>query len=182
MTTKEKILQSALKLFATQGIDKTSTAQITRDVGIASGTLFVHFKTKQELIDTLYLNIKKEAMNGLEAFIDPKVSVEKNIKNVLRNLIEHYIKHYNEFIFMELVENDPQVSKKALKKAQKLYANITKITAEWIKQGHLKDLGLEFIHSVMWNISMVVIRHCKINKIKKVPETDLDVAWEAVEK
>ena len=126
MRTKEKILQSALKLFATQGIDKTSTAQITKDVGIASGTLFVHFKTKQELIDTLYLNIKKEAMNGLEDLINPKVSVEKNIKNVLKKLIEHYTKHYHEFIFMELVENDPQVSKKAIQKAQKLYINITK--------------------------------------------------------
>ena len=61
MNTKEKILKSAQKLFVAQGVDKTSTAQICKEVGIASGTLFVHFKTKQDLIDAIYLQKKQQA-------------------------------------------------------------------------------------------------------------------------
>lgn len=60
MTNKEKMLKSALRLFAKQGIDKTSTAKITQAVGVSSGALFVHFKTKQDLLDTLYLKLKKD--------------------------------------------------------------------------------------------------------------------------
>lgn len=78
MTTKEKILKSALKLFATQGIDKTSTAQITKAVGISSGALFVHFKTKKELIYALHRQVKAASMHDLEVLCDPQNSVEQN--------------------------------------------------------------------------------------------------------
>ena len=61
LSTKDKIFQSALDLFASQGIQATSTAQISKKAGVASGTLFVHFKSKQELIDTIYISIKKNA-------------------------------------------------------------------------------------------------------------------------
>ena len=53
LSTKDKIYQSALDLFASQGIQSTSTAKISKKAGVASGTLFVHFKSKQELIDTI---------------------------------------------------------------------------------------------------------------------------------
>ena len=49
LSTKDKIFQSALDLFASQGIQATSTAQISKKAEVASGTLFVHFKSKQEL-------------------------------------------------------------------------------------------------------------------------------------
>ena len=51
LSTKDKIYQSALELFASQGIQATSTAQISKKAGVASGTLFVHFKSQQELIE-----------------------------------------------------------------------------------------------------------------------------------
>ena len=37
LSTKDKIQKSALKLFAKQGVKNTSTAQITKDAGVASG-------------------------------------------------------------------------------------------------------------------------------------------------
>jgi len=40
MTKKEKILEAALELFARQGVDKTSTAEITKKAGVAEGKLF----------------------------------------------------------------------------------------------------------------------------------------------
>lgn len=182
MTNKEKMLKSALKLFATQGIDKTSTAQITQDVGLSSGALFVHFKTKQKLIDTIYMNIKEEAMKGVKNVCNSENSVENNVKAISKKLIEYYIVHYDKFIFMELVENDPEFSQKGFKEAQNLYSIFFSLIAEWIDQGHLKKLELELLLRVMWNIMVAIIHYSKKNKIKKVPEKYLNVIWEAVKK
>lgn len=180
MTTKEKILKSALRLFATQGIDKTSTAQITRDVGISSGALFVHFKTKKELIYVLYMNIKEEAMHGIEDICDSGKPVEDNIKSIAKILIEHYIAHYHEFIFMELVENDPAFSQAAFKETQELYSGFLNFVSQWIKEGKLKNLEVEFILRVMWNILVVVIHHSKKKRLNKAKDEYLDIVWEAV--
>ena len=47
---REQILKTALKLFAAQGFDATSTRQIAREVGIAEGLIFHYFPTKASLL------------------------------------------------------------------------------------------------------------------------------------
>jgi AcrR family transcriptional regulator len=47
--TKEKILAAALELFQENGFDGTTTRQISKKAGIAEGTLFNYFKTKEDL-------------------------------------------------------------------------------------------------------------------------------------
>ena len=53
MPTRERILASALELFAEQGYEATSTAQIEEAAGLSrgSGALYKHFRSKQELLD-----------------------------------------------------------------------------------------------------------------------------------
>ncbi|MGN1399068.1 MAG: TetR/AcrR family transcriptional regulator [Erysipelotrichaceae bacterium] len=52
-TTKEKILTEALNLFAVKGYQQTSMSQISNQVGIRKASLYSHFKSKQEILDTL---------------------------------------------------------------------------------------------------------------------------------
>lgn len=47
--TKQAILAAALKLFAEKGFYNTSTRAISRKAGIAEGTLFNYFPTKEDL-------------------------------------------------------------------------------------------------------------------------------------
>ena len=48
---REEILDAAEKLFAAKGFDSTSTGDILDAVGIARGTLYYHFKSKEEILD-----------------------------------------------------------------------------------------------------------------------------------
>src|SRR5689334_17659099 len=47
--TQEKILRVALELFSTKGFYKTTTRQISRKAGVAEGTLFNYFRSKEDL-------------------------------------------------------------------------------------------------------------------------------------
>src|SRR5690349_7299429 len=48
--TKERILEAAQRLFAGQGYDATTTRDIARAAGIATGTLFNYFAAKEEIV------------------------------------------------------------------------------------------------------------------------------------
>ena len=50
---KNEILDAADELFALKGYDGTSTNDILEKVGIARGTLYHHFKSKEEIMDAL---------------------------------------------------------------------------------------------------------------------------------
>lgn len=50
---KNEILDAAAALFAQKGFDHTSTSEIMEAVGIAKGTLYHHFKSKEAIMDAI---------------------------------------------------------------------------------------------------------------------------------
>ena len=57
VSTKERIIDSALTLFSENGIESTSVEQIASSVGVKAPALYKHFKSKQEIVDSIFLMI-----------------------------------------------------------------------------------------------------------------------------
>lgn len=54
MTKKqEKILAAALKLFAENGFDSTSTNKVAKEAGVSEGLIFRHYKNKEGLLEAV---------------------------------------------------------------------------------------------------------------------------------
>ena len=53
MTTRERILEEALTLFSIKGFKGTSVKNIADAVGIKDSSLYKHFRSKQEILDTI---------------------------------------------------------------------------------------------------------------------------------
>ncbi len=50
---RNEILDVAERLFAEKGFDHTSTNDILQEIGIARGTLYYHFKSKEDILDAM---------------------------------------------------------------------------------------------------------------------------------
>lgn len=50
---RNEILDFAERLFCTRGYDNTSTNDILAEIGIARGTLYYHFKSKEDILDAM---------------------------------------------------------------------------------------------------------------------------------
>ena len=61
---KRQVMLAALHLFADNGINNTSTAQIAKQAGVSQATIFKYFHTKDELLmailDPLFNNLFSE--------------------------------------------------------------------------------------------------------------------------
>jgi AcrR family transcriptional regulator len=51
--THARVFEAAVRLFARQGYAATSVEQITREAGVAKGTFFIHFATKDAVVTQL---------------------------------------------------------------------------------------------------------------------------------
>jgi len=96
--TKEKILAAALHLFREKGLEGTTTREISKRAGIAEGTLFNYFKTKEDL--ALYF-FQKETDNLIrwfraEARLKKAPLAEKLFAIIHRQL--EYLEPYEDFI------------------------------------------------------------------------------------
>lgn len=59
MSTKERILQEALKLFSQQGYAAVGVEQIAAEVGIKAPSLYKHFKGKQDIFDAIFTEMQR---------------------------------------------------------------------------------------------------------------------------
>ena len=68
MSTKERILDAALTLFAENGYDGTSVEQIAKAVGIKAPSLYKHYKGKEDILNALIdsAEVRYEEMFGSE--------------------------------------------------------------------------------------------------------------------
>jgi Transcriptional regulator len=83
---KQALLDAATVAFAQSGIS-ASTALIARNAGVAEGTLFRYFATKDDLLNTLYLHLKSDLCRAMLA----ELSVSDEPKEFTRNIWNSYI-------------------------------------------------------------------------------------------
>ncbi|QFR38818.1 TetR/AcrR family transcriptional regulator [Candidatus Gracilibacteria bacterium 28_42_T64] len=111
MNTKQKLIASALKLFNEKGFENTSTTSICKDAGFSSGALFVHFKTKNDLLDYLYVSIKKRYFDFVFGNLDPSLKLLDKIREVLKRSFQYYLNNYQEYVFMKSFANSIHISR-----------------------------------------------------------------------
>jgi AcrR family transcriptional regulator len=66
---KEHIFQVAIRLFAEKGYKETSMGEVARMTGVAQGTIFYHFKSKEELFLAILEDFKSSINNEFENWL-----------------------------------------------------------------------------------------------------------------
>jgi AcrR family transcriptional regulator len=88
MSKKKSIIEIATRLFAAKGIKETSIAEISKLTGAAEGTIYHHFKTKDELFLAILKNVKDGILEEFNSY-----SAEKTYKDGLEQ-VENIILFY----------------------------------------------------------------------------------------
>jgi AcrR family transcriptional regulator len=85
---RNAILEAATRLFAERGLAAAPTSEISKWAGVAEGTLFTYFRTKDDLINSLYREIKLELADAMMSDFPRK----KNVRTKLRHVWDRYVK------------------------------------------------------------------------------------------
>ena len=79
---RNAILDAATRLFAERGLTAAPTSEISKQAGVAEGTLFTYFKTKDHLINVLYREIKLELADAMMSDFPRKKSFRTRLRHV----------------------------------------------------------------------------------------------------
>ncbi len=112
MSTKEKILDAALTLFAENGYDGTSVEQIANVVGIKAPSLYKHYKGKEDILNAL--------IDSAETRYEEMFGSEDNIGKVPESP-EEFIKVTMERISFTM--RDPMIRKIRMLLVQEQFRN-----------------------------------------------------------
>ena len=79
---RNAILDAATHVFAERGLTAAPTSEISKQAGVAEGTLFTYFKTKDDLINALYREIKLELADAMMSGFPRKQRVRARLRHV----------------------------------------------------------------------------------------------------
>ncbi len=93
---RDHIKSCAIKLFEHHGVEDTSVNQIVQRAGIAKGSFYLHFKTKDELIDEVF---DRYTTSFFEQVVAPN-NAEPRVKAFSESIIDYFSR--NRLFLVEL--------------------------------------------------------------------------------
>ena len=86
----EQILESARKLFARYGLDKTTMNEIAADVGLSKAALYYYFKDKESLFREVVAQEQKDFFGKMRGLTDRNLSAEELMQKYVELRLEHF--------------------------------------------------------------------------------------------
>lgn len=144
------IFKASLQLIKLEGIAGVTMSKLAAKAGLATGTLYIYFKSKEELFHQLYAKLNRESAERFMTGYDPGEDFLKGLKKVWLNYLKHRIEHYEESVFLEQYYRSPYISQTELQMAESLKGPVHKMIRRGKEEGLVRtDIDDEMLFLAM---------------------------------
>ncbi len=104
---KDRIMEAALRIFATKGFQNSTISEISREAGVSEATVYEYFGTKEDLLFAIPEKISNETNETLERVLPYIRGVEGRMRAILRGYVHLYESnpHYSALVLLQLLPN-----------------------------------------------------------------------------
>lgn len=171
--TKRKIFETSMKLFAEKGYDATSIEDITATVGVAKGTLYYHFSSKEEIFNFLVEEGIKLLQNSVDIKTDKYNNYIDKIKAIVLIQVKIVFKYENLItILLSQFWGKESINETCKKHVFDYISKIEKIVSKGIEKGEIKDGDPKAIAAQIYGLICSGLVY-KLRKNGKVTVLDL---------
>lgn len=178
-----QIYEATLKLVAKEGLAGLTMNKIAQEAGIGTGTLYVYFKGKEELINDLYVKMKCRTTQCYLRGYDPAEPFKVGFRKVWNNIYHDKMHEHQCAVFQDQCHTSPFLSTDTIEEINKLVAPFMAMM-ERGKQEHLvKEVDTKLLLvSVMGIVTEFVhcIKHGLIAPTEENVNACFTVCWDAI--
>jgi AcrR family transcriptional regulator len=178
------ILKAALKLFVSYGFHGTPTSMIAREAGVANGTLFHYYKTKDELIVALYVSVKTRMTECMTAAEDSDEPLKEICRRFYINALNWGLDNNTEFRFLQQFTSSPYTSMipEAMQQQGHAWLNVI---LQGIDNKEIKALPADYITSILSSHLFGVSQYIMNTELTKETRNKLinesfDMVWKMI--
>lgn len=107
MNKDQIIIETAIKLFVDNGFHGTATSKIAQEAGVANGTLFNYFATKEILIVSIYNSIIKKMDDFIIESIESNSVSKESFRSLFTASLQWNLENPKEFHYLQQFINSP---------------------------------------------------------------------------
>ncbi|MBI9052868.1 MAG: TetR/AcrR family transcriptional regulator [Bacteroidales bacterium] len=183
MSKREQILYSTLELITELGFHATPMSLIIKKSNAAAGTIYHYFKSKEDLIDTLYSDLKEEMGKAIIQNLDLELNYKEKFFLICNNLFSFFTENPKKFEFLEDYANSPLIHKEIKEINRRHYQQALDFIESGIQIGMLRELPLILmINLIFGNIScfsrMIILE--EIEPTEELLNKVIQSSWDSV--
>jgi AcrR family transcriptional regulator len=184
ISRKEKVMKTALTMVANGGFHSTPMAGLAEKSGVAVGTIYHHFASKEELITALYGHVTAGISAACQSSVEGKGTYKDKFIRLWTALFDHFSSNKSEFAFLEQFQNSPFISTRLEEEGRKSLSGIYQFFKAGSKEGKLSKLdGILLAEYTFSTVATAARAHAYGGKRKLTPKdiTALaEMTWAAV--
>lgn len=184
MNKREQIFKAAIVLFNQNGFDKTPTSQIAKEAGVAIGTLFHYFKTKEELINSLYLRCKESLISRMLCGVKDELTYRSKFRRIYQNLLEWGTENTDEFLFFQHFSNSVYIYDMTKEEGKSKFGELMALLREGMEKEIIRKTSEDYLFSltsafIMANVNYFIEHKDKIKDEGFIEET-FSFMWNSI--
>jgi AcrR family transcriptional regulator len=181
---RERFLNAALKLFATNGMQATSTAEIAREAGAAAGTLFLYFPTKQNLINELVLEISKQQSAAINNLLNPSQTAREMLFVIWDGSIRWFLEHMDAYNYTQQIRDTNVLTTETVEKTAVLFRYYYDAIQKGLEEGSIKPLHIDLIGGFLYQDITAVMNFFHLqsdpDKATQFIQQGFDLFWDGI--
>ena len=147
---KEAILKSTLKLIKENGFHGTPISMIAKHAGVASGTIYHYFPSKDAIIIALHHKIKSQMTDAMFKNSDTGKDFKKQFFDGWISLCKYFINNPNALFFHEQFNSSPYAKIVAKKNAKGSLGRFNEFFQFGMDKGYVKKMEYLLIASAVF--------------------------------
>lgn len=160
--SKERILVAALKLFVDQGYFNTNIPDLSRESKCSVGSIYHHFRNKEEVAQSLYDSGIASFRIALEKAVEPGRAVSENLKSLVRSFLKFSEDNHLLSKYMWLSRHHEfmkgQIRHPTTIGFDHLGRVLTRALKNGIREGKIRPLKANVVWSIIFGIPLSYVR------------------------
>jgi TetR/AcrR family fatty acid metabolism transcriptional regulator len=149
---RERIIAAAGRFFGEKGYHNTTTAEIADAAGVAAGTIYIYFKSKEELLVAVFEEFLGVHMERLREGVARQPSPEAKVRTLLSLGLELMEENPDSArIFLSQLRQSTEMIKMVAKRSSRAYKDIIEdVLEEGIRKGVCRKMNVRATASMLF--------------------------------
>jgi AcrR family transcriptional regulator len=181
---RKAIMDASLKLFCAKCFQDTSTASISNEAKVATGTLFLYFESKEELVNELYLECKGDMAAYVEEGVWDNTSFKTQLKHIWERGTDWCLQNPDKLQFMTQFSSSPYITKQTREKAVSYLKLTNEVITKAIANKEVNTSSVELLSRMLGgyfhNARLFLLDNTQNRNLKKWQEEIFDWIWKGI--
>ncbi len=176
--TRAKLMQAAARIVARDGMEAATTAAIAAEAGVAEGTLYRHFESKDDLLIAAYRQMKQEVFLDAGEGLDTSIAPPERLKRTWKAIYLAYRANKDAFAFGQRFSESGLATREGGEAGRAVGRMVADLRKAGIASGDFKNLPPDLLGGLF----MAPIAYLLKAEIKgrKWTDAELDAAADSV--